>query len=96
MEINGEKIQKAPDVKYLGVNIDENLFWNKQYKRLKCTLIRGLSSLRKLKNILPQWKLDQVYRALFESHLRQSGEVCPLQSLNIFSSASSRQGSNIN
>ena len=75
MEINGEKIQQAPDVKYLGVTIDEKLFWNKQYKRLKCKLKRGLSSLRKLKNILPQWKLDQVYRVLFESHLRHGDEL---------------------
>ena len=34
-----------------------------------------LSSLRKLKNILPQSKLDQVYKALLESHLRYSDEL---------------------
>ena len=31
--------------------------------------------MRKLKNILPQSKLDQIYRALFESHLRYSDEL---------------------
>ena len=75
VEINGEKIQRAHEVKYLGVTIDENLSWNKQYKKLKCKLKSGLSSLRKLKNILPQSKLDQVYRALFESHLRYGDEL---------------------
>ena len=75
VEINGEKIQRAHEVKYLGVPIDENLSWNKQYKRLKCKLKSGLSSLRKLKNILPQSRLDQVYRALFESHLRYGDEL---------------------
>ena len=39
-------------------------------KRYQNKLKGGLSSLRKLKNILPQRKLDQVYKALFESHLR--------------------------
>ena len=31
VEINGEKIQRAHEVKYLRVTIDENLSWNKQY-----------------------------------------------------------------
>ena len=35
----------------------------------------GESSLRKLKNILPQRKLDQVYKALFERHLRYGNIV---------------------
>ena len=75
MEMNGEKIQRVHEVIYLGVTIDENLSWNKQYKRLKCKLRSGLSSLRRLKNILPQSKSDQVYRALFESHLRYGDEL---------------------
>ena len=74
MEINGGKFQRT-EVKYLGVIIDENLSWNKQYRRPKCKLKSGLSSLRKLKNILPQVKLDQVYRALFKSHPRYSDEL---------------------
>ena len=36
VEMNGEKIQRAHEVKYLGVTIDEDLSLNKQYKRLKC------------------------------------------------------------
>ena len=39
-------------------------------KVIKNNLKGGLSSLAKLKNILQQMKLDQVYRALIESHLR--------------------------
>ena len=35
----------------------------------------ALSSLQKLKNILPQSKLDQVYKAMSESHLRYSNEI---------------------
>ena len=37
---------------------------------MKNKLKGGISSLRKLKDILPQRKLEQVYKALFESHFR--------------------------
>ena len=49
--------------------------WNEQCKNLKGKTKNALSSLRKLKNILPQFKLDQVYKALLESHLRYSDEL---------------------
>ena len=62
-------------MKYLGVSVDENLSSTIQYKKLKSKLKSGLSSIRKLKNILPQTKLDQVYRALLESHLRYCNEI---------------------
>ena len=55
--------------------MDENLTWNEQYKILKGKIENALSSMRKLKNILPQTKLDQVYKALLESHLRYSDEI---------------------
>ena len=55
--------------------VDENLRWNEQYKNLKGKIKNALSSLWKLKNILPQSKLDQVYKALLESLLRYSDEL---------------------
>ena len=54
---------------------DENLTWNEQYKGLKQKIKCGLSSIRKLTNILPQTKLEQVYRALVECHLRYGNEL---------------------
>ena len=54
----------------MGINIDEGLKWEEQYKTVKNKLKGGISSLTKLKDILPQRKLEQVYKALFESHLR--------------------------
>ena len=55
--------------------MDENLKRNEQYKNLKGRIKNALSSLPISKNILPQSKLDQVYKALLESHLRYSDEV---------------------
>ena len=87
LKIDGEKIQRAHEVKYLGVTADENLTWNGQYKKLKGKLKSGLSSSRNTRqNTLLHSKLDHVYRALFESHLVINyGEVCPIQSWNISS-----------
>ena len=69
IKINEEPIKRVQTVKYLGTMVDENLTWNEQYKKLKGKIKSALSSLQKLRNILPQSKLDQVYRALLESHL---------------------------
>ena len=74
VNINGGPIKRAKKVKYLGVTVD--LTWNEQYKNLKGKIKNALSSLRKLKNILLQTKLDQVYKALLESHLRNSDDLC--------------------
>ena len=59
--LNDAVIKRVEKIKYLGINIDESLNWEKQYKTVKNKLKGG---------ILPQRKLEQVYKALFESHLR--------------------------
>ena len=69
-----EPIKRVQKVKYLGTMEDENLTWNDQDKKLKGKIKSALSYLQKLRNILPQSKLDQVYRALLQSHLRYSDE----------------------
>ena len=51
--------------KYLKINIDESLNWEEKYVTVKNELKVGISSLRKLKDILPQRKLEQVHKALF-------------------------------
>ena len=74
--LNNVAIKRVEKIKYLGINIDESLNWEEQYKTVKNKLKGGISSLRKLKDILPQRKLEQVYKAaLFESHLRYGNIV---------------------
>ena len=75
VNVNGEPIKRAKKVKYPGITVDENLTWNEQYKNLKGKIKNAHSSLWKLKNILPQSQLDQVYKALLESHLRYCDEL---------------------
>ena len=67
---NDEVIKRLEKTKYMRINMVESLNWKVQYKAVQSKFKRGISSLRKLKNILPRRKLEQVYKALFDnSHL---------------------------
>ena len=76
-------IPVLPIVKYPPPQGDK-LSWNEQYKSVKGKAAGGLASLRKLKNILPQSQLLNVYQALVESHLRYANVVWgPLSSTKL-------------
>lgn len=60
---------------YLGLNIEGNLSWNDKYKKVNAKVKSGISALWKLKNILPQTKLDAFYRSLIESNLRYGNTI---------------------
>ena len=49
--LNNEVIKRVEKIKYLGINVGENLNWEEQYKTVKNKLKGGMSSLRKLKDI---------------------------------------------
>ena len=68
--LDGTRIKQVHKTKYLDLAVDDKLSWNEHYKSVKSKLASGLSSLRKLKNILPQSQLLNVYQPLVESHLR--------------------------
>ena len=69
LKLNDSEIKCVGKVKFLGVFVDEGFTWNDQCKSLTGKLAAGLSSLKKLKDVLSQSKVCDVYRALFESHL---------------------------
>ena len=56
--------------KSLGIIIDENLAWDEHFRRVKGKMSAGHSALKRLKNILPQSQLCNVYYALVEILLR--------------------------
>ena len=56
--LNNEVIKMVEKIKYLGINIDESLNWEEQYKTVKNRLKGGIGPLRKAKDILPQRKLE--------------------------------------
>ena len=73
--LNNTRIRQVHKTKYLGLTVNDSLNWNEQYKSVKGKVVGGLAAVRKLKNILPQSKLLDVYRALVESHLRYANVV---------------------
>ena len=75
LKLNDSEIKRVEKTKSLGVIIDEGLKWKDQYKSLTGKLAGGLSSLKKLKDVLPQSKLCDVYHPLFESHIRYGNVV---------------------
>ena len=73
--VNNIRIKQVHKTKYLALTVDDKLSWNQQYKSVKVKVAGGLASLRKLKNMLPQSQLLNVYQALVESHLRYANVV---------------------
>ena len=70
LKLNASDIKRVDKTKSLGLIIDEKLNWDEQFKRTKGKMSGGLVALKKLKNIVPQSQLCNVYHALIESHLR--------------------------
>ena len=70
LKVGEDEIKRVKETKCLGLTIDETLSWNQQYEIVKGKLKGGLDSIRKLRQLLPQSQLFQVYRALVVCHLR--------------------------
>ena len=75
LKLNGSEIKRVKKVKSLGVNIDQGLNWEDQFKAIKGESMRALASLKTLKNIVSQSQLSNVYRALVESHIRYADVI---------------------
>ena len=73
--INRENIKQVDKTKYIGVIVDDTLGWEEQYESVKKKVDEGLAAMKKLKGILPQSMLFQVYKSLVESHLRYADVV---------------------
>ena len=70
LKVNNCGIKRVDKAKSLGVIIDEKLNWDEQFRRTKSKMSGGLAALKKMKNIISQSQLCNVYYALSESHLR--------------------------
>ena len=75
MRLNDSDIKRVMNTKSLGIIVDEGLNWERQYRTVHNKSRGGLQSLRRLKSILPQSSLSNVYRALIESHIRYADVI---------------------
>ena len=75
LELGSKEIKRVSHTKSLGVMVDEYLNLDKQFKSVKSKIFGEITSLKKLKNVLPQSKLCSVYYAIVESHLRYADVI---------------------
>ena len=69
IELNGKRLYPTPSVKYLGVQIDENLNWNHHINDPAAKLNRANALLFKIRNYVNQKVLKSIYFAIFDSYL---------------------------
>ena len=56
-------------MKYLGINIDENLNWKQKISDIAIKLNKANGILSKLRHFIGRKTLKSIYHALFEPHL---------------------------
>jgi len=75
IKINGKRLYPSSFVKYLGIYLDEHLCWSKQINDLSQRLRRANGALSKLRHLMPNQILLNVYFAIFHSHLKYGCQV---------------------
>ena len=73
--LSGQKIRQKACTKYLGVLLDEHLFFKDHTNTLKQKLNRASSILAKLRHRLPSDTLKTIYYSLFDTHLHCACQV---------------------
>lgn len=75
LEFGTEKIEQKEEVKFLGVIIDEHLFWSAHYKKLKTKLQKSLYIMNNVKRFLPISSMKILYNSFFHSHINYALHV---------------------
>ena len=75
LTLSSKEIKQVSSTNSLEVMIDDYLNWDDQVKIVNSKICGGLSSLTRLKNILPQSKLGSVYYAIAKSHLHYADVI---------------------
>ena len=69
LKLNGKRLYPTKSVKYLGINIDENLNWKQQISDIAIKLNKENGILSKLRHFIDRKALKSTYDAIFEPHL---------------------------
>ena len=81
LKLNGKRFYPTNSVKYLGINIDENLNWKQQISNIAIKLNRANGILSKLRHFIDRKTLKEIY-AIFECQLYYSSLIWA-QNLNL-------------
>ncbi len=69
IKIGNEEIEQKPNVKFLGITIDEHLKWKDHIACTKNKISKIVYRLKMVKNTLPQKSLKILYETLVQPHL---------------------------
>ena len=89
LNVNNYCIKQVDEFKYLGLNIDNKLNWNKHIDYLCTQVSKGMGILYRFKSKMPTCALKLIYHSLIGSKLRYgvsawgSGKSTALQKLNL-------------
>ena len=72
LKLNGKRLYPTNSVKYLGIDIDDNLNWKQQISDIVIKLNKANSILSKLRHFINRKTLKSIYHAMFEPHLYYS------------------------
>ena len=75
--LNGEKIKKVQNFKFLGFIIDEHLSWKAHMLKILSKIQRNLSVIRKISHFLDKDTLIQLFHSLIASHIRYGIALAP-------------------
>ena len=67
-EIGDQKINMITDTKYLGVQIDDKLQWDRHIEHAKAKALQALGLVKHAKKFLPSGDLQKIYRGIVEPH----------------------------
>ena len=73
--VSGQKIELSKSVKYLGITIQDDLYWNLHLSQLTKKLNRSIGLLSKIRHYVPKYLLRTIYYAIFNSHLIYGCEI---------------------
>ena len=67
--MDGNKLERISEIKYLGVILDEKLNWKSHIELIKSKISRGSYIIAKLRHYVPLYILKMVYYAIIHPHL---------------------------
>ena len=70
LAIGDAQIESVEKTKYLGIQLDQHLFWDEHTRFLRVKASRAIGFLKYAKRILPQETLGQTYSGIVEPHFR--------------------------
>ena len=68
LTINGAPIKRVDCVKSLGLNIDENLSWNKHIDKISKKIASGIGALKRMRPFVPSSTLKYIYSSVIQPH----------------------------